>query len=181
MRWIVALDNGLGRLSYICGWVASLAFLLMLGNVFFDVLARYLFNDVSIALQELEWHLYAAVFLLGIPYALRTDGHVRVDVFYDRWSDSFKAWINLIGALVFILPFAWLIGWYGYDYALEAYRLGEGSGDPGGLPHRWIIKGLIPFSAIFMATSGLGMATQAIRVLKLGESYSKESSKGGLA
>lgn len=181
MRWIVALDNGLARLSHWCGWIASLAFILMLFNVFFDVVARYAFNDVSIALQEMEWHLYAAVFLLGIPYALRTDGHVRVDVLYDRWTDSFKAWVNLIGAVVFVLPFAYLIAYYGYDYALESYRLGEGSGDPGGLPHRWIIKTLIPFSAVFMATGGLGMVTKAIRVLRLGESYTSDSAKGGLA
>lgn len=181
MRWIVTLDNGLARLSQWCGWIASLAFLLMLGNVFFDVVARYAFNNVSIGMQEMEWHLYSAVFLLGIPYALRTDGHVRVDVFYDRCSDSYKAWVNLIGAIFLVLPFVYLIAWYGYDYALEAYRLGEGSGDPGGLPHRWIIKSLIPFSAIFMAIGGLGMVTKAIRVLRLGESYTSSGSAGGLA
>lgn len=181
MRWIVALDNGLARLSNYCGWVASLAFILMTLAVFFNVIARYVFNDVSIGMQEMEWHLYSAVFLLGIPYALRTDGHVRVDVFYDRRSDFFKAWVNLVGAVLLILPFAALIAWYGYDYALSAYAMGEGSGDPGGLPHRWIIKALIPFSAIFMATGGLGMVTKAIRVLRLGESYTTSGSAGGLA
>lgn len=180
MRWIIALDNGLARLSYICGWLASLAFVLMLLNVFYDVVARYVFNDVSIGMQELEWHLFAVAFMLGIPYALRTDGHVRVDVLYDRWPDQRKAWVNLVGAIVFVIPFALLIIYYGYGYALESYSLGEGSGDPGGLPYRWIIKSLIPVSAIFIATSGLGMVTQAIRVLRLGETYTSNS-KGGLA
>lgn len=181
MRWIIALDNGLAKLSYLCGWVASVALILMVLNVFYDVLARYAFNDVSIAMQEMEWHLYAVIFLLGIPFALRTDGHVRVDVFYDRWSDRTKAWVNLVGAVLFVVPFALLIAYYGYSFTVESYTLGEGSADPGGLPYRWIIKSLIPVSAVFMATSGLGMVTQAIRVLKLGESYTSDKSQGGLA
>ncbi|MDC0662373.1 TRAP transporter small permease subunit [Marinobacter sp. SS21] len=181
MRWIITLDKGLARLSTICGWVACLALVLMLVNVFYDVITRYVFNDVSIGMQELEWHFYSVVFLLGIPYALRTDGHVRVDVFYASRSNQFKAWVNLVGAFVFIIPFAFLIGVYGYSFALESYNLGESSGDPGGLPYRWIIKALIPFSAVFTATSGLGMATYAIRVLQGDETYRDENSKEGLA
>lgn len=181
MHFIVKLDNGLARISNICGWFACVALVLMLFNVFFDVIARYVFNDVSIGMQEMEWHLYSAVFLLGIPYALRTDGHVRVDIFYASRSQAFKAWVNLVGGLVFVVPFAYLIGFYGYDFALDSYNMGEGSGDPGGLPHRWIIKGIIPLTAVFTATSGLGMVTFAIRVLKGEKEYDVESSKEGLA
>ncbi len=181
MRWIIALDNGLGRLSYLCGWVASLAFVLMVFNVFLNVVSRYVFNEVSIGMQEMEWHLYAAVFLLGIPYAMRTDGHVRVDVFYDRWKDPMKAWVNLVGAVTLVIPFAMLIVYYGASFTVEAYTLGEGSADPGGLPYRWIIKGLLPLSGVFMASAGLGMVTQAIRVLKLGESYTSDKTQGALA
>ncbi|WP_166257345.1 TRAP transporter small permease subunit [Marinobacter salicampi] len=181
MRWVIALDNLLARISYLCGWVASAAFVLMIFNVFYNVLARYVFSEVSIGMQEMEWHLYAAVFLLGIPYALRTDGHVRVDVFYDRWTDATKAWINMIGAIILVIPFSYLLIHYGYSFTVESYALGEGSGDPGGLAYRWIIKSLLPVSAFFLATSGLGMVTQAIRVLKLGESYTSDKSAGGLA
>lgn len=181
MRFIIKLDNGLAKLSYFCGWLACIALLAMLFNVFYDVVARYAFNNVSIGMQELEWHLYSAVFLLGIPYALRTDGHVRVDVFYANLSNRFKAWINLIGAVLFVIPFAFLIWHYGYEFAVNAYEMGEGSGDPGGLPHRWIIKSLIPFSAVFTATSGLGMATFAIRVLAGDKDYDTAHSGEGLA
>ncbi|WP_348701767.1 TRAP transporter small permease subunit [uncultured Marinobacter sp.] len=181
MRWIINLDEGLGWLSKICGWIACLAMILMAANVFYDVVARYAFSNVSIAMQEMEWHLYSVVFLLGIPYALRTDGHVRVDVFYNNWSDRTKAWVNMIGAIVFVIPFAYLIGIYGYSFALDAYNMGEGSGDPGGLPHRWIIKSVIPFTAFFTATAGLNMVTFAIRVLAGDKTYSTEHSAGGLA
>ena len=181
MHWLIKLDNGLARLSNLCGWIACVALLLMLANVFYDVVARYAFNNVSIGMQEMEWHLYSAVFLLGIPYALRTDGHVRVDVFYAALGSRKQAWINLIGAVIFIIPFSYLIWHYGYSFTLDAYEMGESSADPGGLPQRWIIKSLIPLSAFFTATSGLGMATFAIRVLKGESSYESQNSQGGLA
>jgi TRAP-type mannitol/chloroaromatic compound transport system permease small subunit len=181
MRWIIKLDEGLARLSSLCGWVACVAMLLMAANVFYDVVARYAFNEVSIGMQEMEWHLYSVVFLFGIPYAMRTDGHVRVDVFYTKWSSKAKAWVNLIGALVFVIPFAYLIAFYGYSYAMDAYTMGEGSGDPGGLPYRYIIKSVIPLSAFFIATSGLGMITFALRVMSGEKSYEVEHSGGGLA
>lgn len=181
MRWIIKLDEGLARLSSLCGWVACVAMLLMAANVFYDVVARYAFNEVSIGMQEMEWHLYSVVFLFGIPYAMRTDGHVRVDVFYTNWSSKAKAWVNLIGALVFVIPFAYLIAFYGYSYAMDAYTMGESSGDPGGLPYRYIIKSVIPLSAFFIATSGLGMITFALRVMSGEKSYEVEHSGGGLA
>ncbi len=181
MRWIIKLDEGLARLSNLCGWVACIAMILMAVNVFYDVVSRYAFNEVSIGMQEMEWHLYSIVFLFGIPYALRTDGHVRVDVFYTNWSNKAKAWINLIGAVIFVLPFAYLIGTYGYAFALDSYSMGEGSGDPGGLPHRYLIKSVIPITAFFIATAGLGMITYALRVMSGEKSYTSEHSAGGLA
>lgn len=181
MRWIIKLDESLAWLSIFCGWVACAAMILMAGNVFFDVVARYVFNDVSIGMQEMEWHLYSVVFLLGIPYALRTDGHVRVDVLYARWSDRTKAWINLIGAILFIIPFSYLIWNYGYAYAAESYSMGEGSPDPGGLSHRWIIKSVIPISAVFTGIAGFNMATHALRVMSGEKTYEAKHSGEGLA
>lgn len=181
MQWIIKIDEGLARLSALCGWIACVAMLLMTANVFWDVISRYAFNEVSIGLQEMEWHLYSVVFLFGIPYALRTDGHVRVDVLYARWSNKAKAGVNFIGALIFVIPFAYLIGIYGYDFALDSYNMGEGSGDPGGLPQRWLIKAVIPLTAIFTGIAGLNMATFALRVMSGEKDYESEQSEGGLA
>lgn len=89
--------------------------------------------------------------------------------------------INIIGAVAFVIPFAYLIGRYGYSFALDSFQMGEGSGDPGGLPHRWVIKAIIPLSAVFMATAGLNMVTYAIRVLSGEKEYVGEHSAGGLA
>jgi len=178
MHWIVKLDSGLNKISRFCGTIASVAMILLVLNVFYDVIMRYAFNDVSIGMQELEWHLYSSLFLLGVPYAMQKDGHVRVDIFYEDWSDKAKAWINLLGVLVFVIPFVSLVVYYGIDFAKEAYELGESSGDPGGLPYRWVIKSVIPLSFALMAISSLGMITKALKVLILGDHYHHDDSAG---
>lgn len=132
------------------GALCSVLMILMILNVFYDVVMRYFFNDVSIAMQELEWHIYGAMFMFGIGYTLKEDGHVRVDVIYDQLSKKTQAIINILGSLVFALPFALLILYFSWDYALEAYTMNEGSADPGGLPYRWIIRSVIPASSIYL-------------------------------
>ncbi|GAB3488010.1 TRAP transporter small permease subunit [Marinomonas epiphytica] len=160
------LERGITRFSNLLGTLSALLFIVLLFNVFYDVLMRYVFNDVSIAMQELEWHLYAAIFLLGIPYGIQHGGHVRVDLIYENLSIRSKAWIDLFGCVFFLLPFTLLVGYYGISFAHEAYSLGETSGDPGGLPYRWIIKAVIPFAFFSMAVSGLGMVIRSINVIR---------------
>ncbi|KPK11747.1 MAG: hypothetical protein AMJ68_04640 [Acidithiobacillales bacterium SG8_45] len=163
---IQKIETAINRTSEFLGKVAAVLFLLLLLNVFFDVVMRYLFNDVSIGMQELEWHLYATIFLLGVPYTLLKDGHVRVDIIYERLSETRQAWIDLAGSLVFLLPFVLLVAWYGVGFTMESFELGERSGDPGGLPYRWIIKGVIPFAFFTMAISGVGLVLKSVSTLR---------------
>jgi TRAP-type mannitol/chloroaromatic compound transport system permease small subunit len=156
------MEQLFNRIGDVLGWLASILFVLLVINVVYDVIMRYAFNDVSIAFQELEWHLFSAVFLLGVPYAIRSAGHVRVDIFYERLSVRVQSIIDLIGTLVFLLPFCVLVAWFGIDFAKESYSLGETSGDPGGLGYRWIIKAMIPLSFSFMALSGVGLLLHSI-------------------
>jgi len=184
MNIILKLDRFFSWVAQACGALATLAMVALLFNVFYDVVMRYAFNTVSIGMQELEWHLFATAFLLGIPYAMQKDGHVRVDIFYEAWSDTVKAWVNLLGACVFVLPFALLIVYFGIDFAREAFDMNEGSGDPGGLPHRWIVKALIPISLALVAVASLGIVTQALKVLIGKQSYpptSPPSSTGAMS
>lgn len=162
---LITLENAVNRISDWLGALTALLFVLLLLNVFYNVVARYLFSEVSIGMQELEWHLHATIFLLGVPYALRAGGHVRVDLVYERMSSRMRAWVDLVGTLVLLLPFCLLVVWYGIDFARDAYALGETSGDPGGLPHRWIIKSMIPVSFGFMALSGLGLLLTSVNTL----------------
>lgn len=148
------------------GLFCSLLMLLMIANVFYDVIMRYFFNDVSIGMQELEWHLFAAMFMFGIAYTLKEDAHVRVDIFYDAMSAKKQAIINIFGSLTFALPITLLILYFSYDYAFEAYEMGEGSGDPGGLPHRWIVRSVIPLSSVFLVLSIFHMVLSNIQILR---------------
>lgn len=132
------------------GGIAGIAMILMLLNVFFDVIMRYFFKNSSIGMQEMEWHLFSVVFLFGMAYALKEDGHVRVDMFYERMAPKKQAFINIVGALIFIIPFSLIIINSGYDFALNAYEMDEISGDPGGLTDRWIVKGAIATSFVFL-------------------------------
>lgn len=155
----------LSKLIDLIGSFCALLMLLMLLNVFYDVVMRYLFDDVSIGMQELEWHLFAAMFMFGIGYTLKEDGHVRVDVFYDHFSPKTQAWVNILGSLFLALPITLLIIYYGYGYTFEAYEMGEGSADPGGLPHRWIIRSVIPVSSIFIILCLLQVVLTQISII----------------
>lgn len=156
----------INRFSETLGKITAVLFILLLLNVFYDVIMRYLFNDVSIGMQELEWHLYAAIFMLGIPYTLYEDGHVRVDIIYESLSLRKQAWIDLFGTLFFLIPFTLLVAKFGIDFAIESYDLGETSGDPGGLPYRWVIKSIIPIAFISISISGLGLVLKSINTLR---------------
>ena len=161
---LLKLEQLFDRFSDLMGWVAGILNLLMLINVFYDAIMRYFFSTGSIALQEMEWHLFAMVFLFGIAYGLKEDGHVRVDVLYDRFSPRGKAIINIAGTLLFLLPLSVLIIEGSVWYVQEAYTSGEISGDPGGLSHRWLIKLVIPASFVFLVVSAIGFVIHNINV-----------------
>ena len=163
------LETWINKLSDACGILASVLFVLMLFNVFYDVVARYWLNQVSIGMQEMEWHLFAAMFLFAIPYTIRTDGNVRVDLIYEGLGKRGQALINLFGSLILLIPFVLLVAWFGIDFSYQAFDLGEGSGDPGGLPYRWIIKAMIPLSFLLMALSGVAVVIRSLKDLKQGD------------
>ena len=130
----VKAERVINRFSDWIGAFSAILLLLLVANVFYDVIMRYAFNDVSIGMQELEWHLYSMIFLFGVAYTLKSDGHVRVDLVYERLGPKKRALIDILGTLLFLWPFCFLIAAYGIGFAYEAYDLGETSGDPGGLP-----------------------------------------------
>jgi len=148
------------------GKITSLLLLLMVLNVSFDVMMRYLFHDSSVGMQEMEWHLFAVIFLFGISVALKDEGHVRVDFLYDNFSPRKKAVINILGTFFFLMPLALLIFFGSFEYVKDAFITHEISEDPGGLPFRWVIKGMIPLSFGFLLMSGVGYVLQNIRLFR---------------
>ena len=163
---LLRLETLFDRFSDVMGWIAGVLNLLMLVNVFYDAIMRYFFSTGSIALQEMEWHLFAMVFLFGIAYGLKEDGHVRVDVLYDRFSPRRKAIVNIAGTVLFLLPLSVLIIEGSVWYVQEAYRSGEISGDPGGLPYRWLIKLVIPASFVFLVVSATGFVIRNVNIFR---------------
>lgn len=161
---LLRLEQFFDRFSDLMGWIAGILNLAMLINVFYDSIMRYFFSRGSIALQEMEWHLFAMVFLFGIAYALKEDGHVRVDIFYDRFSPRWKATINIGGTVLLLLPLSVLVVEGSVWYVQEAFNLGEVSGDPGGLPYRWLIKLVIPASFVFLIVSATGFVIHNINI-----------------
>ena len=163
---LLKLENFFDRFSDLMGWIAGILNLLMLMNVFYDSIMRYFFNSGSIAMQELEWHLFAMVFLFGIAYALKEDGHVRVDILYDRFSPRWKAIVNIGGTLLLLLPLSLLVIEGSVWYVNEAFTSGEISGDPGGLRYRWLIKLVIPASFVFLIVSATGFVIHNINIFR---------------
>jgi len=156
----------LSRLHKYIGNITAILLLLLVLNVFVDVVLRYFFHTGSIALQEMEWHLFSAMFLLGISYALNEESHVGVDFIYVKLSVKKRALINIVGTLIMLIPFALLIIYGSYEFVLDAYEYNEISQDPGGLTHRWIIKFMIPLSFTLLIISSIKYIMTNIQRIK---------------
>ena len=114
------------------------------------VLLRYGFNIGSIALQEAVTYCHAFIFLLGAAFTLQQDAHVRVDIFYQRFSAEQKAWINALGCLTLLLPFCIFLLLSSWQFFDNARVISEGSADPGGLPFLYLFKGFLPLSMLLL-------------------------------
>ena len=140
----------LDSISNYAGALASVLVVLLALLVTYDAVMRYLFSAGSIALQEVEWHLYDVVFLLGISYALQHDKHVRVDIFYERYSSDTKALVEILSMLLLVIPFSLLLISNAADMTMQSYLQHEISSDPGGLTHRYLIKGMIVVAFVLL-------------------------------
>ncbi len=134
--------------------------------VVYDALNRYLLHGGSVALQELEWHLFDIIFLLGLSYTLQMDKHVRVDIFYASFSKKTKALIEIISQLLMILPFTFLVLYVSWDFVMQSYLQHEISADPGGLTHRYLIKGMIIAGFILLGLQSIVLLWKNIKIFK---------------
>ncbi len=136
--------------------ISSLVIILVI-LVGFDVSMRYLFNSGSIAIQELEWHLFSIIFLLGSAYTLKHNQHVRLDILYNSKlvSKKMRIWFDILGGLLILLPFCLLIIVSAWPFVIQAYTHGEISPDPGGLSNRWLIKAAIPIGFFMLLAQGI--------------------------
>jgi TRAP-type mannitol/chloroaromatic compound transport system permease small subunit len=133
----------------------------------YDVAMRYLLQEGSVALQELEWHLFALIFLLAAAYTLKHDAHVRVDVFYRSrfMTDRRRAWVDLLGGLLFLVPFCLLLISGSIPFVSSSFGMLEGSPDPGGLPFRFVLKAAIPLGFLLLLLQGIAIMMRCACVL----------------
>ena len=146
------------------GWISWLA-LVIVALMATNVLLRYLFRTGSVWSQELEWHLLAPLILFGMSYALRHGEHVRVDILYARFSDRAKVYVDLLSALL-CFALSVLVIWFSLHYVEQSYVIGEQSQDPGGLPYRFLLKGLIPVGFALLLAQSIAAALGNIDKLR---------------
>lgn len=160
------LLNSINRLNEWIGKTVSwltFALVLLIG---IDVLMRYLFKNSQVWVGELEWHLFSLIFLLGAGYALKHDKHVRVDLFYEKFSPKTKAWINLVGSVLFLLPWCVFVVYASTKFAWFSWLINETSDQPNGLPMRFLIKSAISLGFVFLFLQGIAVVLESIKTIR---------------
>jgi TRAP-type mannitol/chloroaromatic compound transport system permease small subunit len=166
-RWIDTFNEWFGRFV---AWFTAVVVMV----VFVDVVMRYAFKTSFVFTQELEWHLFAFIFLMGAGYTLLKDGHVRVDIVYQRLGHKAQAWINLIGVIFFLLPGCYMIISTSMKFVYNAWLVMEGSPDPGGIPYRYILKACIPAGFILVVLQGISLGIKSFLTI-IGKEIESES------
>ncbi len=167
LRRLSALVDSLNdRIGAAIRWLALI--MVLIGA--FNALARYLTRYTGVALSsnaylDLQWYFFSLIFLLGAAYGLNHDVHVRVDVLYERLSARARAWIDLVGTVLFLLPFSLLMLWVSWPAVRNSWSVREVSPDPGGLP-RYPIKAVILVGFVLLVLQALSQVVKQIEILR---------------
>lgn len=151
------IEQQINKINDVLGKAISWFTSILVLVVVYDVFTRYFLQESSVAVQELTWHVFSIIFLLGASYTLKEDGHVRVDLFYQKYSERTKAIINLTGILFFIIPFSVVVIITSVNWTINSYMINEVSPDPGGLGFRFLIKAVLPLSFMFIILQSIAI------------------------
>lgn len=165
MAPLLRLAEGADALNRAIGLSARWLAVLLVLVQFVVVVLRYAYGSSFVWMQEGVVYAHAFLFMLAIGYAYLLDAHVRVDFFHAGWSERTKAWVELAGVLVCVLPFCWLLAWASWGYVAVSFRMGEGPMQLGGLPLQPYLKGLILVMAGLLALQGMSVAIRAVAVI----------------
>lgn len=157
----IGIERVVDVLGEFASWISLAIVVLMASNV----LLRYLFNTGSVWSQELEWHLLAPLILFGMSYSMRHGEHVRVDILYAKFSQRTKGLVDLLSALL-TAAISIVVVWLSLRYVQQAYVIGEGSPDPGGIPYRFLVKSLIPIGFAVLLAQSIASAIGCVEKLR---------------
>ena len=156
-RVIDAVNGWFGTLAT---WLVLFACLISTGNA----ISRYAFSNSSNAWLEVQWYMFAGMVLLGGPYTLKVNEHVRVDLIYSAVSERVRIWIDILGCLFFLLPICIILIYFTWPWFLDSWRIDETSSNAGGLI-RWPVKLILPLGFALMALQGISELIKRIEAL----------------
>ena len=165
MKILLAVSRAIDWLNtqfaFVANWMVLLACLISAGNAG----SRYLFSESNNAWLEIQWYLFAAMVLLGAPYTLKMNEHVRVDLFYSMVSERTRIWIDIICGFLFLLPICVILVYFTWPWFVDSWRIGETSSNAGGLI-RWPVKLMLPVGFALMALQGVSEIIKRIAALE---------------
>lgn len=165
MKFLISIADKIDLLNEYVGRGVSWVTTLLVAVVFTDVVMRYTSDTSFVFIQELEWHLFGFIFLIGAGYTLLHNGHVRVDIIYQRLGPKGQAWINLLGCILFMAPGCFLVIYTSWGFTATAFGMMEGSPDPGGIPYRFVLKACIPLGFSLFALQGVSLFIRSLLIV----------------
>ncbi|OLQ95347.1 C4-dicarboxylate ABC transporter [Vibrio ponticus] len=164
------IEKAIESASKVLAWTN----LALVAVIIIQVVLRKVFSNGQIALEELQWHLYATAVMFGTAYAQVTNLHVRVDILFQKFSARKKAIVDSFGLLFLAMPFVIVVILHSYDFAYESWRVNESSASPSGLPYRWLIKSVIPLSFVMLLCAMVATLLKNIDTIIKGAAHGSE-------
>lgn len=154
------------RIIEFFGEIASWLWTLLMLLIVYQVIQRYVFGKGSIMMEEMQWHLYAIGFLLGLAATEIRERHVRIDVLAEMLPQRTRLWIELFGISFLLLPFVAVMLWFAWPFVQNSYQLHEVSAAPDGLPYRWALKSFIISAFVLLGLAGSSRLSRVIAALR---------------
>ena len=165
MKGLLAISRGIDwfntQFAVVANWLVLLAALISAGNA----ASRYIFSESSNGWLEIQWYMFAGMVLLGGPYTLKMNEHVRVDLFYGLASERTRIWIDIVGGVLFLLPICVILTYFTWPWFVESWTINEASSNAGGLV-RWPVKLLLPVGFFLMAIQGVSEIIKRVAALE---------------
>ena len=181
MPFLLKVSGWIDRISEALGWFAIGCTLVMVAVGSYNAIVRYLGRYIGVNLSsnlyiEVQWYLFSLIFLLGAPYVLKHNQHVRVDILYSRLSLKGQAWVNLFGGVLLLLPLCFVFLYYSFPAVVNSWQIWEQSSDPSGLP-RYPIKTMILVAFFFLGLQGVSEIIKQLAILMDWETTRSEVSQ----